>query len=113
RTSELRQRESLSFDTTDGGVFFRCVRTECATLEGGDRSLFEKLSKELHWQALYEKGTEKTTADKPANRGIGAPQQSSAPASSAIRSDYVAGELPKLRAGQREPLDHRSAAFLP
>jgi hypothetical protein len=85
RTSELRQRESLSFDTTDGGVFFRCVRTECATLEGGDRSLFEKLSKELHWEALPGRGTEKTTADKPASRGIGAPQQSSAPASSAIR----------------------------
>jgi hypothetical protein len=85
RTSEVRQRESLSFDTTDGGVFFRCVRTECATLEGGDRSLFEKLSKELHWEALPGKGTEKTTTDKPANRGIGAPQQSSAPASSAIR----------------------------
>jgi hypothetical protein len=85
RTSEVRQRESLSFDTTDGGVFFRCVRTECATLEGGDRSLFEKLSKELHWEALPGRGTEKTTADKPASRGIGAPQQSSAPASSAIR----------------------------
>jgi hypothetical protein len=85
RTSEDHQRESLSFDTTDGGVFFRCVRTECATLEGGDRSLFEKLSKELHWDALPGKGTEKTTADKPANRGIGAPQQPSAPASSAIR----------------------------
>jgi hypothetical protein len=85
RTGEVRQRESLSFDTTDGGVFFRCVRTECATLEGGDRSLFEKLSEELHWEALPGRGTEKTTADKPANRGIGAPQQSSAPASSAIR----------------------------
>ncbi len=85
RTSEVRQHESLSFDTTDGGVFFRCVRTECATLEGGDRSLFEKLSKELHWEALPGKDTEKTTADKPAHRGIAAPQQSSAPASSAIR----------------------------
>jgi len=78
RTSEVRQRESLSFDTTDGGVFFRCVRTECATLEGGDRSLFEKLGKELHWEALPGKQVEKTTADQPASRDIGVARQSSA-----------------------------------
>jgi hypothetical protein len=86
RTNEDRRRASLSFDTTDGGVFLRCVRTECATLEGGDRTLFEKLSKELHWETLPGRDAEKTTAGQPASRGIGAPlQQPFAPVPSAIR----------------------------
>jgi hypothetical protein len=86
-----RQRQSLSFDTTDGGVFFRCVRTECATLEGGDRALFEKLSKELHWEALPGTGAEKT-ATGPASRRIGATRPS-ALVSPLIRPHYGAGEI--------------------
>jgi hypothetical protein len=84
RISEDRQRQSLSFDTANGGVFFRCVRTACATLEGGDRSLFEKLSKELHWEALPGTEAEKTASAPPASRVKGAPQ-SSALVSSVIR----------------------------
>ena len=112
RVSEDRQRQSLSFDTTDGGVFFRCVRTECATLEGGDRALFEKLSKELHWEAFPGTGAEKTATGKPASRRIGA-TQSSALVSSVIRQHSIAGEIPKLPAVRREPLGHRYDAFLP
>jgi hypothetical protein len=106
-----RQRQSLSFDTTDGGVFFRCVRTECATLEGGDRALFEKLSKELHWEALPGTGAEKT-ATGPASRRIDATRPS-ALVSSVIRPHYGAGEITKLPAVRREPLNHRYDAFLP
>jgi hypothetical protein len=62
RTGENHQHESLSFDTSEGGVFLRCVGTECATLEGGDRALFEALSKQLHWDVLPAKDVEKTTA---------------------------------------------------
>jgi hypothetical protein len=76
RIGEDRQRQSLSFDTANGGVFLRCVRTECATLEGGDRALFEKLSKELHWEALPGTEAEKTATGQPASRGIGAPRSS-------------------------------------
>jgi hypothetical protein len=83
RTGEIRHRESLSFDTTDGSVFFRCVQTECATLEGGERSLFEKLSKELRWEAPPGRETVKTTAEQHSSLGIGASGRS-APVSSAV-----------------------------
>jgi hypothetical protein len=75
RTAEDRKHNSLSFDTPEGSVFFRCVATNCATLEGGDHSLFEKLSKELHWEAPSGKGVEKTATGQRTIREIGAPSQ--------------------------------------
>jgi hypothetical protein len=54
RTNEVSQRGFLSFDTPDGGAFFRCVARECITLEGADRALFDKLTKELSWEPLME-----------------------------------------------------------
>jgi hypothetical protein len=71
RSGEEHQRETLSFDTPEGGVFLRCVHTECATLEGGDRSLFEKFANELHWEAPPAKALEKTTAARRAIRDSG------------------------------------------
>jgi hypothetical protein len=47
RTDLLRRPKSLSFDTPDGGVLLRCAGRECLTLEGGDHTLFNRLSKEL------------------------------------------------------------------
>jgi hypothetical protein len=73
--------------------------------------LFEKLSKELHWEALPGTGAEKT-ATGPASRRIGATRPS-ALVSSLIRPRYGAGEIPKLPAVRREPLNHRYDAFLP
>ena len=58
RSGEVRQRDFLSFDTPDGGVFLRCVGRECVTLEGGDRGLFGKLNRELDWGTLPEPGKE-------------------------------------------------------
>ena len=49
RTDELRQSGFFSFETREGGVFLRCVARECVTLEGADRTVFNKLSKELEW----------------------------------------------------------------
>jgi hypothetical protein len=82
------------------------VRTECATLEGGDRALFETLSKELHWEASARTGAEKTATGKPASRRIAA-TQSPALVPSVIRQYSIAGEIPKLPAVRREPLDRR------
>jgi hypothetical protein len=84
RSGEEHQRETLSFDTPEGGVFLRCVRTECATLEGGDRSLFEKLTNELHWDALPGKAVEKTTAVRRALHGSG------------VRTDAASSSTPSL-----------------
>jgi hypothetical protein len=78
RTAEDRKHDFLSFDTPEGSVSLRCVATNCATLEGGDHSLFEKLSKELHWEAPSGKGAETTGTDQRTIREIGAlPQASS------------------------------------
>jgi hypothetical protein len=67
RTNEVSQRGFLSFDTPDGGAFFRCVAYECVTLEGADRALFDKLTKELNWEVLTE------TASAPLAHVVGSP----------------------------------------
>jgi hypothetical protein len=54
RSNLFRKPAFFSFDTPDGGVFLRCVERECVTLEGGDRPLFLKLNKELHWPLVPE-----------------------------------------------------------
>jgi hypothetical protein len=54
RTNLVRKPDFFSFDTPDGGVFLRCIETECVTLEGGDRALFLKLNKELQWSPVPE-----------------------------------------------------------
>jgi hypothetical protein len=54
RSNLFRKPGFFSFDTSDGGVFLRCVETECVTLEGGDRALFVRLNKELNWAPVPE-----------------------------------------------------------
>jgi hypothetical protein len=49
RSDEVKQTDFYSFTTADGGVFLRCVARDCVTLEGGDRTLFAALTKELGW----------------------------------------------------------------
>src|SRR5215813_5415385 len=54
RTHLLRRPNFFSFDTPDGGVFLRCVGTECITLEGTDRKVFAQWNSELKWPPLPE-----------------------------------------------------------
>ncbi len=54
RTALFRRPNFFSFETPDGGVFLRCSGTECVTLEGGDRSLFAELNKQVDFGALPE-----------------------------------------------------------
>jgi hypothetical protein len=54
RSNLFRKPAFFSFDTPDGGVFLRCFEKECVTLEGGDRTLFLKLNKELQWSPVPE-----------------------------------------------------------
>jgi hypothetical protein len=58
RSNLFRRPAFFSFDTPEGGVFLRCAETECVTLEGGDRTLFLKLNKELGWGAVPEQPKE-------------------------------------------------------
>lgn len=58
RTNLFRRASFFSFDTPEGGVFLRCLETECVTLEGGDRALFIKLNKRLEWGPIPEQPKE-------------------------------------------------------
>lgn len=51
RKNLLRRPNFFSFDTPEDGVFLRCLGTDCLILEGGTRSLFDHLTKELNWPA--------------------------------------------------------------
>jgi len=47
RRSLFRRPNYFSFETPDGGVFLRCAATDCLVLEGGDRSLFAEINKQI------------------------------------------------------------------
>ncbi len=65
RTKEKREESFLSFDSPDGGVFFKCLQMSCVSLEGADRALFDKLNSGLHWDtAAPEKVTDRTTVQR-------------------------------------------------
>jgi len=44
-----RRSNFLSFDTPDGGVFFRCVGAECLSVEGTNRSMFDSINGMIGW----------------------------------------------------------------
>src|SRR5882672_5075264 len=54
RKNLLRRPDYFSFDTLAGGVFLRCLGSECITLEGTDRAVFAWWNAELKWPALPE-----------------------------------------------------------
>jgi hypothetical protein len=47
----LRRPNFYSFDTPDGGVFLRCMGTDCLILEGDARETFDQFTKEIGWPA--------------------------------------------------------------
>jgi hypothetical protein len=44
-----RRSNFLSLDTADGGVFFRCVGTECISVEGTNRTVFDSINGMIGW----------------------------------------------------------------
>jgi hypothetical protein len=48
RTDVSRQPAELSFNTSEGSVFFRCVARDCMTMEGSDAALWKKLNENIH-----------------------------------------------------------------
>ncbi|MGC1905755.1 MAG: hypothetical protein WA715_18190 [Candidatus Acidiferrum sp.] len=61
RTEEKRDGDFFSFESADGGVFFRCAETSCVSLEGVGKAVFEKLNKGLNWDVAPGKDAEKTS----------------------------------------------------
>jgi hypothetical protein len=51
RTDLMRRPNFFSFETPEGGVFVRCMGTDCLVLEGESREVFERLTRELGWPA--------------------------------------------------------------
>lgn len=51
RTNLLRRPNFFSFDTPEDGVFVRCMDADCFILEGGSRSIFDRLTMEMGWPA--------------------------------------------------------------
>jgi hypothetical protein len=50
----LRRPNFYSFDSDSGGVFLRCFDTDCISMEGGDRALFDAFVRALGWPANPE-----------------------------------------------------------
>lgn len=63
RSNLFRRPNFFSFSTLDGGVFLRCSGNDCLMLEGGDRSLFIEINKQLGLEMIPE--PEQKTSDNP------------------------------------------------
>jgi hypothetical protein len=48
-TNLFRRPNFFAFETPTGGVFLYCFGTECVTLEGTTRKVFDGLNKSLDW----------------------------------------------------------------
>jgi len=53
RTNLFRRPNFFSFDTPAGGVFLRCVASECLSAEGTTRDVFDRISRAI-WPAWIE-----------------------------------------------------------
>ena len=51
QTNPLRLPSFLTFETTDGGVFLRCLGVECITVEGASRRVFDGITDQIGWPA--------------------------------------------------------------
>ncbi len=49
RSNLLRRPNFFSFDTPDGGVFLDCLGSDCVTMEGATRIIFDTFTKALNW----------------------------------------------------------------
>jgi len=54
RSKLFRRPNFFSFDSTDGGVYLRCLEAECLTVEGTGRPVFDGITKAIGWSASPE-----------------------------------------------------------
>ena len=54
RTNLFRRPNFFSFDSPDGNVYLRCVNTECLSVEGSNRTIFNNVNKAIGWPAAPE-----------------------------------------------------------
>jgi len=60
-----RSSNFFSFETLDGGVFLRCVGTECISVEGTSRTVFDGINGMIGWPAASKAAD--TASGLPAN----------------------------------------------
>jgi hypothetical protein len=80
-TKVERQGEFLHFQTASGGVYLRCIASECLDVEGATHGTFDSVDRAIGWSA--------------------APPADAANASVASRAPLVASDRPELPAGLR------------
>ncbi|HEY2646808.1 MAG TPA: hypothetical protein VGI34_07525 [Candidatus Acidoferrales bacterium] len=51
RSNLMRRPNFFSFDTDEDGVFVRCANSDCFILEGGTRTIFDRMTIEMGWPA--------------------------------------------------------------
>jgi hypothetical protein len=49
RKEILRRPNYVQFETADGGVFLRCVETNCLTVEAATRETYDKITRAIGW----------------------------------------------------------------
>jgi hypothetical protein len=54
RSRLLRRPNFFSFDTPQASVFLRCVGSDCITLEGASRTVFDAFNKAMNWPPAPE-----------------------------------------------------------
>jgi hypothetical protein len=54
RSKLFRRPNFFSFDSTDGGVYLRCLEAECLTVEGTGRPVFDGVTKAIGWPSSPE-----------------------------------------------------------
>ncbi len=69
RSNLFRRPNFFSFETPDGGVFLNCFGTECVTMEGTTRNVFDGLTKALGW-SLASQPTERLGSSAPAKTAM-------------------------------------------
>jgi hypothetical protein len=63
RSNLFRRPSFFSFDSTEGGVYLRCLEAECLTVEGTTRAVLDGVTKAIGWPASPEQPID------PAKRG--------------------------------------------
>jgi len=51
RTELFRRPNYFQFQSESGGVFLRCVATQCLSVEGATRETFDKITHAIGWEA--------------------------------------------------------------
>lgn len=51
RAELFRRPNFFQFNTPDGGVFLRCLASQCLTVEGTDREVFDRINRSVGWPA--------------------------------------------------------------